>query len=223
LFQAAAPTLTRLVTPPSDITVSLIAAAPSVRSALAPSRPKPVLAPSSPPAAPPPAVVEAAISPPEPPITAAQMAPVSLTAAPTPLPSQATTPAPALLAPPRLDADPASACDPTRALQAELQGDRDVLDELSRVPRQARSVANAIMIWDGRWTPIDAPGAPSLADPLHQAIISTVRAMSPACQAQQVLGPRLLTVNDDRGSTVLALGSGAWTWSQILSGVGQGL
>ena len=149
------------------------------------------------------------------PLAEAQLTSVSLTAAPTSL---------SAVAPPTQTAGPVVAaatagdpCDLTGALQVALQANAQVVDELSRIPRQARSVANAIMLWDGRWTPVEAPAYPAMTDPLRQAIIDTVRALPPACQAQPVVGPRLLSITNPTGATIIALGSGSWTWGDLLN------
>jgi hypothetical protein len=144
------------------------------------------------------------------------MTPVSLTAEPTPLFSAA-APLQTTAAAPTSAADASGAtCDLTAALQTALQSSPQVLAQLARMPRQIRSVANAIMVWDGHWSTIANTGSPPMADPLHQTIIGLVRSMSPACKAQPVVGPRLLYVTDPQGATIVAVGSGTWRWADLL-------
>jgi hypothetical protein len=225
LFSATASPRLKAIPEPPSLTVALVsgltlepaalpAPRPTARSALAPPPPS---APPRP--TPPEAAASVNVAAPilaDAPISSVSITPVSLTAAPVSLPGpsvqvQASDPA-------RAGARSGGAdCDLTGPLQARLQADAEVMSELSRIPRQARSVANAIMLWDGRWAPIEARGAAALADPLHQAIIAAVRTLSPTCLAQPVLGPRLLTLTDPQGATVLALGSGGWSWGQLLA------
>jgi hypothetical protein len=199
------------------LTVSLMPALPRARTS-APAAVEPSPSPVLPRPAPEHASVHPAeVATPELPLRPEQLGPVSLTAAPIPLSG---TPPPALSAPSSVvgatDAQ-SEACDFTGALKAVLQASPAVLDELSHIPRQARSVANAIMLWDGHWAKVDTPGFLAMADPLHQTILALVGSLPPVCQAQAIAGPRLLTIAGPEGTTVIVLGSGAWRWGDLLT------
>jgi hypothetical protein len=101
-------------------------------------------------------------------------------------------------------------------LQAAFQGDPKVHDELALIPRQARSVANAVQLWDGVWVDPRAVGGPAIADPIRAAIVAVVSQAPAGCHDQPVLGPRLFAVVDPRGTIVVALGSGQWKWTDLL-------
>ena len=145
-----------------------------------------------------------------------QLAPISLTAQPLPLaiPSQGASPT----SPRSVQATDAqrSACDFTGALQAALQASPQVLDELSHIPREGRSVANAIMLWDGRWAPLQTPGYSVMTDPLRQTILASILSLPATCQREPIAGPRLLIIADPQGATVIAVGSGDWRWVDLL-------
>ena len=87
---------------------------------------------------------------------------------------------------------------------------------LSQVPREARSVANAIMLWDGRWMEASDLGGSTIADPIRAAIIEQVRFESPACRDMPIRGPRFITLVATPANIVLAMGSGEWRWSDLL-------
>lgn len=117
-------------------------------------------------------------------------------------------------------ADSASNCQMVTILETVLTEDAVVTAALAEVPRKARSVANAIMLWDGDWIEPDALGEGRALPPIQAAIISIIRGAPADCHAQIVLGPRLISIPDAQGATLLALGSGAWKWEDLLV-VGQ--
>ena len=84
------------------------------------------------------------------------------------------------------------------------------------IPVATRTVANALMMWDGSWAvmPADAGGA-GLAQ-LRTIVERTVRSAPASCQSATVTGPRLIVVPDGNASIVLAFGSGTWAWSDLL-------
>lgn len=99
-------------------------------------------------------------------------------------------------------------------LQAALQNDADVHAALARLPRQGRSVANAVMIWDRGWVGPASAGAPVL-EPVRSAIARAIQSSASTCRDDQVAGPRFLTVADADGETILAVGSGVWRWVDL--------
>ena len=113
-------------------------------------------------------------------------------------------------------ADSASTCQMVAILETALTEDATVTAALAEVPRKARSVANAIMLWDGDWVEPSALGEGRALPPIQAAIISIIQGAPADCHAQIVLGPRLISIPDARGATLLALGSGAWKWEDLL-------
>lgn len=114
----------------------------------------------------------------------------------------------------------AGACDLTAPVQAALRLNGEVRAALGRVPRETRSVANAMVIWNAGWLDpdqtLDAP-----ARELIRASITTILASaSESCRLQPQGGPRLLIVPGDGETIVLALGSGVWKWQDLLDTAG---
>lgn len=109
-------------------------------------------------------------------------------------------------------------CDINLLMEVALAADPLAQAALMQVPRDARSVANAIQLWDGDWTPIIAEGQGGLLDPVRNLISAAVAGAPADCRNRLVEGPRFLIVADPGGSTtVLVLGSGLWRWSQLMT------
>ena len=106
-------------------------------------------------------------------------------------------------------------CDLSDAVQARLRSSPEVTAALQRMPRNARSVADAIMLWDGHWIDADSVGGGSALDPIRAAVSAAIRAAPAACRDALVTGPRLAIVPGVSGNLVLAFGSGQWTWAQL--------
>jgi len=218
--QAPAPFATPAVSldlAPPSFRVFAMTPAPDHAAPVQPSTAAPPTA-KTPPAAPSPQPPQPA---PDPTALATDMPPLDLTAEPvqvTPSPAQAPTGGPLATTP-----ISASTCDLTQAMQAALQNDPAVRDELALIPRQARSVANAIQLWDGAWVDAGALGGPAIVDPLRAAIVAVVSQAPAGCHDQAVLGPRLFAIVDPRGTIVVALGSGLWKWSDLLAPPGAGV
>ena len=87
---------------------------------------------------------------------------------------------------------------------------------LARIGPEARSVANAIMIWDGKWVDVEQRAPEDAVGLLRRAIIEGVRAAPAECLGQDVAGPRFIPVKDAAGTTILVLGSATWRWEQLL-------
>lgn len=105
------------------------------------------------------------------------------------------------------------ACDLTQWLQTALQNNPQSQVALAQIPRPARSVANALMLWNGRW--VDMPVAAGGLQTLRAAVLAGVASAPAACRSEVIRGPVLLTLADPAGSTILAIGSGEWRWDDL--------
>jgi len=86
---------------------------------------------------------------------------------------------------------------------------------LARIPERRRSVAGAVMLWDGDWIRTGALADARVALPIRTAVAQAVEAAGPACAGAPVAGPVLLIVPDVAGATVLVVGSGTWRWADL--------
>lgn len=111
-------------------------------------------------------------------------------------------------------------CDLTQPVQDALRQSADLRRHLPDIPADRRSIANAIAVWNVNWAKPGAAPAQAAFATIRQTIIQTVLAASADCRSQLQAGPRLIYLPGDFGkTTVLALGSGRWTWQQVVDGI----
>ena len=141
---------------------------------------------------------------------------VSMGGSPPPSPEVLPTPSPSMQALAATQAG-GKTCQIFEVLQTMLQTSDEVRRALPLIPASARSVANAVMLWDGRWVDDSTLGGPPTLGPIQSIALLAVTAAPPNCRAELVRGPRLITVGDARDTTVLAFGSGEWRWGDLLT------
>jgi hypothetical protein len=115
------------------------------------------------------------------------------------------------------DADQAGSgveCDLTDVVQTAVRESSSARSALLMLPRVTRSVANAIMLWDGQWTAGNTTSTQYALRKVREVVTAAVDAASPECQAAVQAGPRLATVP---GATdiVIVFGSGRWRWRDL--------
>ncbi|WP_271143539.1 hypothetical protein [Brevundimonas sp. NIBR10] len=102
-------------------------------------------------------------------------------------------------------------------LQDRYGRDEAVQAALTAIPSTARSVSNAIQLWDGDWV---APSEALAGDPLaavRAITIAVVENAPPRCRNQPLRGPRFVIVPLRDGATmVVVIGSGEWRWVDVL-------
>jgi hypothetical protein len=123
------------------------------------------------------------------------------------------------LAPPILSitdplAAPGQACDLTGTVQRALRQDPAVRGALDMMPRDARSVANAVMLWDGHWIDGRDGASRSALERIRAVVLATVAQAPGICRTQAQAGPSLVTVPGEPDA-VFALGSGQWRWDDM--------
>lgn len=113
-------------------------------------------------------------------------------------------------------------CDLTGPIQEALQADARVTMEMPSIAPDRRSVANALALWDRVWVEPDR----RFPEPALASIQDTVRLMvaaaSDTCRLQIQRGPRLIYLSGPDKTTVLALGSGEWSWQQVVDSLEVG-
>ena len=102
-------------------------------------------------------------------------------------------------------------CDMVRRLQAALRRDGRVQAAL----REAGAASRALLIWNGDWIRSVSEDGKGLAG-VRQAIIVEVGFAPEACRSRPMHGLVLISLNDAPGSARIALGAGAWRWSDLL-------
>jgi len=102
------------------------------------------------------------------------------------------------------------ACDMARAIQRALRRDPMVQSAVMDAHRSGK----AILVWNGDWVRSGDQDGKGLAA-VREAILWEVGFAPETCRRQQVRGMVMFVLND--GMTRLALGSGQWRWSDLLT------
>jgi len=108
---------------------------------------------------------------------------------------------------------PGGACDMARRVQRALR--RDPLVQAA-VAQAHPSTGSAFMVWNGDWVKSHGEDGKGLAA-VREAIMWEVAFAPAACRAEPVRGLILISLNQGPGTARLALGSGAWRWSDLLA------
>lgn len=143
-------------------------------------------------------------------------------------------PAPAPDAPPALAALGASAtgtgmgggCALAQAAGQAILADPLAMAELEGLPPEARTEADAVMLWDGVWkdfvvnsgvSPI-VPNRPAgaMQGTIRFVIQHVVRLAAPECRNAPVLGPQFIQIPGVNRTTTVVIGSGSWRWDDLI-------
>jgi hypothetical protein len=151
-----------------------------------------------------------AARPPEPVIGASAAIPVPLISSPPILMRIADIPAPSASDQPGVGSD----CDLTDVVQAAVRNSPPARSALLMLPRGARSVANAVMLWDGAWTDGTTTSTRYALGKVRAVVTAAIDAASPDCRAAMQAGPRLAVV-PGAPDIVIAFGSGRWRWGDL--------
>ena len=116
-----------------------------------------------------------------------------------------------------IDADataaPGGPCALTASIEAALRTNPEARAAIAAIPPSVRSLADAVTLWNTGWTVAATPAL----DAVRRAVTDTIRAAPLPCRDAQVSGPRLLYVGDEAHTTILAFGSGRWSWADLLT------
>lgn len=109
---------------------------------------------------------------------------------------------------------PGEACNLTALLATGFATSPAVAQGLAGLPVDQRSVANAVMLWDGGWPDDTRTGGKAL---LRALLIKAVSSAPQPCLDQVQRGPVLFFVPDNGTTAVLAIGSGEWRWGDLIA------
>ncbi|QNM81728.1 hypothetical protein H8M03_06520 [Sphingomonas sabuli] len=106
-------------------------------------------------------------------------------------------------------------CETLNLISAALQSDTGAVAEVAAVPEDMRSVADAIVVWNAGWSaPAQVPDGPLSI--VRMVIEARLNAVAEGCLDETLAGPRLIPVHVGERTTMLAFGSGNWTWRQLV-------
>ena len=97
-----------------------------------------------------------------------------------------------------------------------LTAEPAVASAILSTPRESRSIADAVVIWNAGWSvSAGSPGEP--LGPARAVIEQSLRDVPDNCLDEPVAGPRLVPIPEGDRTMFLAIGSGNWTWRQLLT------
>lgn len=107
-------------------------------------------------------------------------------------------------------------CSPLDEVTSQLASDPIVPLAINRVARSDRSISEAIVMWNAEWSVAAATDESPLAE-VRNRIIQILESLPPECLASPVIGPRLIAIPEKGYTTLLAFGSGEWSWQQLIA------
>ena len=113
---------------------------------------------------------------------------------------------------------PDAPCALTGSLGAAFSQSPVVRTGIAELPAADRSVANAVMLWDGHWAGNTRTGGRALLRAVLTKALSVAR---PDCLTQTNRGPALFMVDDAGSTVVVAVGSGQWHWGDLIAPSGN--
>lgn len=107
------------------------------------------------------------------------------------------------------------ACATLPLIAHALVADPAALTAIVAAPPETRSIADAIVLWNAGWAEAaslpDAPLAPARA-----TVEQSLRTLPDACLDEALAGPRLVPVPNGDRTMFVAIGSGNWSWRQLI-------
>ncbi len=125
-------------------------------------------------------------------------------------------PAPPSTAPvPTATGTPGGGCATLANVSAAINGDASATAGVQSAPPELQSMSRAVVVWNAGWSAgTRGPDEPLLA--VRRVIEAALRSVDSACLEEQVAGPRLVAVPTGDHSMYVVLGSGLWSWRQLL-------
>jgi hypothetical protein len=120
----------------------------------------------------------------------------------------------------------AGGCRLAEAVGAAILNDVAAMAELEALPAQARTQADAVMLWDGRWQHLAIGVPPASASPsnvsnlassrLRYVVEQELRKAQTECRNAIVNGPQFIALPGVVRTTIIVIGSGQWRWEDLL-------
>ncbi len=116
----------------------------------------------------------------------------------------------------------ATGCAMTMVVARAIAANPEAMAALAALPPDLRTEADAVMLWNGTWLPIDEPPVVSLTPPedllgpLKQVVIEALAATPVECRDADTIGPQFIPIQEPGRTTMLVVGSGVWRWSSVV-------
>ena len=115
--------------------------------------------------------------------------------------------------------DAAGGCAPLPLIAQALVADPAALAAVRGAPPETRSIADAVVLWNAGWAAAASTPDMPLA-PARSVVEQSLRSLPDSCLDEPVAGPRLVPVADGDRTMFMVIGSGNWTWRQLLDDPG---
>ncbi len=113
-------------------------------------------------------------------------------------------------------------CDMVRLLQNALRKNPRVQAALLQAHPDAVAAGKAVLVWNGDWVRSPSQTGKGLAG-VREVMIIEIAFAPEACRADPVHGLVLISLSDAPGAARIALGTGQWRWSDLVSARGTRL
>ena len=111
--------------------------------------------------------------------------------------------------------DAAGGCAALPLIAQALVADPVALAAVRGAPPEIRSIADAVVLWNAGWAAAASTPDMPLA-PARSVVEQSLLALPDNCLDEPVAGPRLVPVADGDRTMFVVIGSGNWTWRQLL-------
>ena len=120
-----------------------------------------------------------------------------------------------------------SGCTLANVAGEAIRASAAAMAELDALPREVRTEADAVMLWDGNWQgpaaarasaaqPTTGAATQVLSGATRQVMEQLVRAASSECRDAPRLGPQFIAVPGPTRTIMVVIGSGAWRWGDLI-------
>ena len=106
-------------------------------------------------------------------------------------------------------------CATLTAVSTAIIGDENAVRSIQGAPAELRSISGAVVLWNAGWS-AGAKLPTDTLEPVRRVIETVLRSIDPACINEQLAGPRLVAIPTGDHSMYAVIGSGRWSWSQML-------
>ena len=105
-------------------------------------------------------------------------------------------------------------CAIAEAVARAFVGDPAVSAAIAAAQPPVRLESGAIALWNGRW--VDRAGDNGALAPLRRVARRTAASFPGECRTMRMVGPRLIPFDDARRTSLVVIGSGTWSWDEVI-------
>ena len=107
-------------------------------------------------------------------------------------------------------------CAVAAMLGRAIETDPAALAALLALPPEARTTADAVLVWNGTWLPAPLADGTDSLNGIRQIIEQSFAASPPECVEATIAGPQFIPVAADNRTIMLVVGTGSWRWKDLV-------